>query len=70
MDHELVVGVIVVVKTRLVLTQDKVWLKANDVMEEATELIDLRLNDNVGARVLFKVALVLDDLLLECVSPL
>lgn len=41
MDHKLVVGVIVVVKTRLVLTQDKVWLEANDVMEEATELIDL-----------------------------
>ena len=65
MDHQLAVGVVVVVQTGLVLAQDEVGLEADHVMEEAAELVDLTLNDDVRARVLLKVSLVLNDILFE-----
>ena len=70
MNHKLVVGVVVIVKTRFVLAQNKIRLEADHIVEEATELVDLTLYNDVRARVLFKISLVLDNALLELVSLL
>ena len=68
MNHQLAVCVIVVVQARLVLAQDEVRLKADDIVEEATELVNFAAYDNIRARVFFKVALVHFNLLPESVA--
>ena len=67
-NHQLAVCVIVVVQARLVLAQDEVRLKADDIVEEATELVNFAAYDNIRARVFFKVALVHFNLLPESVA--
>ena len=48
-DHQVVAGIVVIVETRLVLGEDEVRLKTHNIMEEASELIDLTSDDNVRA---------------------
>ena len=71
MDHHLTVCGVVVVEPRLILTQYKIGLEADHVVEEATELVDLGADNDVRARVLCQVFLVTLHLLLQtlaCVS--
>lgn len=68
MDHQLAIGLVVVMQPRLVLAQNKVGFEADDVVEEASELVDFAAHDDVGSRVLFQVVLVMRDLLLELLA--
>lgn len=45
--------------------ENEVRLKADHILKEASEFVELTLHDNVWARVLLKVVFVLVDLLLE-----
>lgn len=65
MDHHLVVRIIIVMEARLVLTQNKIGLKADYVVEESAELVNLRADNDVGARVFNQVFLVTQDLILK-----
>ena len=65
MDHHLVVRIIIVMEARLVLTQNKIGLKAAYVVEESVELVNLRADNDVGARVFNQVFLVTQDLILK-----
>lgn len=47
MDHQLVVGFIIVVQSWLILRENKIRLEANHVMEEASELINLAAHDDI-----------------------
>ncbi len=64
-DHQLSVGIIVVVKTRFVLTEDEIWLKADYIMKESSKLVNLASNNDVWARVFVEVQLVLLNILLK-----
>lgn len=70
MDHQLSVGIVVVVKTRFVLTEDKIWLKADHIMKESSKLVDLASNDDVWARVFVEVQLVLLNMLFKGITLL
>lgn len=65
MNHHLVICVIVVVQAWFVLAEDKVRLKADNVMKEATELVDLRTHGDIRARVLNQVDLQVGNLFLQ-----
>ena len=65
MDHHLVVRIIIVMEARLILTQNKIGLKADYVVEESAELVHFRADNNVGARVFNQVFLVTQDLILK-----
>lgn len=65
MDHHLVVRIIIVMEARLVLAQNKIGLKADYVVEESAELVNLRADNDVGARVFNQVFLVTQDLILK-----
>ena len=52
MDHQAVVGVVVVVQAGLVLGQDEIRFETNDVVEESSELINLASDNDVRARIL------------------
>jgi len=52
-------------EARLVLTQNKIGLKADYVVEESAELVNLRADNDVGARVFNQVFLVTQDLILK-----
>ena len=41
MNHHLIIGVIIIVQAWLILAEDEVGLKADHIIEEATELVDL-----------------------------
>ena len=47
MDHQLVVQIIVVVQSWLVLRQDEIGLKANNVVQESSEFVNFAAHDNV-----------------------
>lgn len=51
-DHQAVVGVVVVVQAGLVLGQDEIRFETNDVVEESSELINLASDNDVRARIL------------------
>ncbi len=65
MDHQLSVGIVVVVKTRFVLTEDEIWLKADNIMEESSKLVDLASHNDVWARVFVEVQLMLLNMFLK-----
>ena len=65
MDHQLVVGFIIVVQSWLILRENKIRLEANHVMEEASELINLAAHDVIWSCVFLKVALMQGNLALE-----
>ena len=65
MDHHLVVRIIIVMEARFVLAQNKIGLKADYVVEESAELVNLRADNDVGARVFNQVFLVTQDLILK-----
>ena len=48
MDHHLVIGPIIVVEARLVLTQNKIGFKAHHVMKETAELINFGADNDIG----------------------
>ena len=64
-DHQLIVRVVVVMQPGLVLRQNEIGFEANDVVEEAAELVDFAAHNDVRARVLLKVSFMMQDLLLE-----
>ena len=41
MNHHLIIGVIIIVQAWFILTEDEVGLKADYIIKEATELVDL-----------------------------
>ena len=47
MDHQQPVRVIVVVQSGLVLREDEVWLEADNIVQESSELVDLTLDDDI-----------------------
>ena len=70
MNHKLPVCVVVIVQTRLVLGKNKVGLEADHVMQEPSELVHLALHNNVRARVVVQVLLVLINVFLEILTLL
>lgn len=65
MDHQLSVCIVVVVKTRFVLTEDKIWLEADYIMKESSKLVNLASNNDVWARVFVEVQLMLLNMLFK-----
>ena len=64
-NHQVVAGIVIVVKARLILREDEVRLKGDHIMQEASELVYFRSDNDVWARVVIQVNLVLVDLRLE-----
>lgn len=61
MDHHLIVGAVIIVQAWLVLTQNEIRLKADHIVEEPAELVDFRANNDIWARVVGQVSLMLLD---------
>ena len=64
-DHQLAVDFVIIVQTGLVLRENEVGLEADHIVKESSELVDFTPNDDVRARVVFQVLLVVRNLLLE-----
>ena len=69
-NHQLVVGFIVVVQTWFILLKNKVGFEADHIMQETSKLVHFAAHDNIWSRVFFKVALVKSNLALECLTLL
>ena len=67
-DHHLTVCSVIIVETRFVLTQNKIRLEADYVMEETSELVDFRANNDVGSSVVGQVFLMTLHLLLQTLT--
>ncbi len=52
-------------QTRLILTQNKVWLEAHYVVKEASKLVDFAPHNDIWARVFVEIQFVLLNVLLE-----
>lgn len=70
MNEQLSSLFIEVVKSRLTWRKDVVWIKADNIVKESSELVDLAFDLDVWSRVLLEEAIVLMDLLLKLVQLL
>ena len=69
-NHQLVVGFIVVMKSWFFLRENKVRFEADHIMEEPSEFVHFAAHNNIWPRVLLKIALMQGNFALKSLTLL